>query len=53
MGSTYELNVRQTKAHFFNYKQYFSIILQGVEDANCRFLAIDVGAGENKVMEEC
>ena len=29
---------------FYNYKQYFSIVLQGVADAKCRFLAIDVGA---------
>ena len=33
-----------TGSLFFNYKQYFSIILQGVADANCRFLAVDVGA---------
>lgn len=28
---------------FFNYKEYFSIILQGVADANKRFIAIEVG----------
>ncbi|CAH1971582.1 unnamed protein product [Acanthoscelides obtectus] len=35
---------------FYNYKQYFSIILQGVADANKRFISIEVG-GKNKVME--
>ena len=29
---------------FYNYKQYFSIILEGVVDDNCKFLCIDVGA---------
>ena len=33
-----------TGSLFYNYKQYFSIVLQGVADAKCRFLAIDVGA---------
>lgn len=28
---------------FFNYKQFFSIILQGVADANKRLIAIEVG----------
>ena len=28
----------------YNYKKYFSIVLRGVADAKCRFLAIDVGA---------
>nr|CAH7712396.1 unnamed protein product [Callosobruchus chinensis] len=29
---------------FFNYKQYFSIVLQAVADANKKFIAIEVGA---------
>ena len=29
---------------FHNYKQHFSIVLQGLADANCKFIAIDVGA---------
>lgn len=29
---------------FYNYKHFFSIVLQGVADSNCRFIAIDVGA---------
>ena len=29
---------------YHNYKQFFSIMLQGLADANCKFIAIDVGA---------
>ena len=29
---------------YHNYKQYFSIVLQRLADANCKFTAIDVGA---------
>ncbi|XP_066595464.1 uncharacterized protein [Prorops nasuta] len=29
---------------YYNYKQHFSIVLQGIADANCKFIAIDVGA---------
>lgn len=28
---------------FFNYKKYFSIVLQGVADASYKFITIDVG----------
>lgn len=28
---------------FYNYKKFFSLILQGVADANCKFIAIEVG----------
>lgn len=28
---------------FYSYKQFFSAILQGVSDAKCRFLCVDVG----------
>ncbi|GFN73885.1 nuclease harbi1 [Plakobranchus ocellatus] len=28
---------------FYNYKQYFSVVLQALVDANYRFIAIDVG----------
>lgn len=28
---------------FFNYKKYFSVVLQGVADANYKFIVIDVG----------
>ena len=31
-------------SQFYNYKQYFSIVLQGLADANCKFITIDVGA---------
>lgn len=29
---------------YYNYKQYFSFVLQGIADANKRFVTIDVGA---------
>lgn len=29
---------------FFNYKEYFSIVLLALVDANCKFIAIDVGS---------
>lgn len=29
---------------FFNYKNYFSIVLLAIVDANCKFIAIDVGS---------
>lgn len=28
---------------FFNYKKYFSIILQGLVDANYKFITVDIG----------
>lgn len=28
---------------YYNYKQYFSILLQAVVDANCKFIAVDIG----------
>ncbi|CAH1962620.1 unnamed protein product [Acanthoscelides obtectus] len=28
---------------YYNYKNYFSIVLQAVADANCKFVTIDVG----------
>lgn len=29
---------------YYNYKKYFSIVLQAVADSNCRFIFIDTGA---------
>ena len=29
---------------YYNYKQFFSIVLQGVSNSDCKFLCIDVGA---------
>lgn len=28
---------------YYNYKKFFSIVLQGVADANCKFITIEVG----------
>ncbi|XP_035918675.1 protein ALP1-like [Anopheles stephensi] len=28
---------------YFNYKKYFSLHLQGVADANCKFICVDIG----------
>lgn len=28
---------------FYNYKHFFSIVLQGIADANCKFITIEVG----------
>lgn len=33
-----------TGSLYFNYKNYFSIILFALTDANCKFMAIDVGS---------
>nr|CAI5845003.1 unnamed protein product [Callosobruchus analis] len=35
---------KKTGSTFFNYKSYFSIVLQGIADANYKFLAVEVGA---------
>lgn len=35
---------RNSGTMFFNYKQFFSVNLQGVADARCKFIFIDVGA---------
>lgn len=32
-----------TMSQYFNYKKYYSVVLQGVADADCKFIAIDVG----------
>lgn len=34
---------QNTGSMFFNYKKYFSVVLQAVVDANYQFIAIDVG----------
>jgi len=38
-------------AMFFNYKKYFSVVLQGLVDANCKFITVDMGVSGNKAME--
>ena len=30
-------------AMFFNYKKYFSVVLQGLVDANYNFISVDLG----------
>nr|CAI5838518.1 unnamed protein product [Callosobruchus analis] len=35
---------KKTGSTFFNYKSYFSIVLQGIADANYKFIAVEVGA---------
>ena len=37
-------NPRHSGSMYHNHKQYFSIVLQRLADANCKFTAIDVGA---------
>lgn len=29
---------------FFNYKEYFSVVLLALVDADCKFIAVDVGS---------
>ncbi|XP_069837965.1 uncharacterized protein [Dendropsophus ebraccatus] len=42
-------------SRFYNYKKYFSVVLMAVADANCKFVAIDVGAygstGDSRVLQ--
>ena len=35
---------KNSGSFYYNYKQYFSIVLQGIADANCKFVTIDIGA---------
>jgi hypothetical protein len=45
MGNTFALNVLQKAGSlFYNCKQFFSRVLQGVADSECRFVFMDVGA---------
>jgi len=32
-------------ALFFNYKKYFSVVLQGLVDAHYKFITVDMGGG--------
>ncbi|KAG8230426.1 hypothetical protein J437_LFUL015447 [Ladona fulva] len=35
---------KETGSMFFNYKRYFTVVLQGIADANLKFIAVEVGA---------
>jgi hypothetical protein len=37
---------------FFNYKMYFHVVLQGLVDANYKFIAVDMGVFQ-KQSDEC
>lgn len=42
---------------FFNYKDFFSIVLLAIVDANCKFIFVDVGAygkeGDSGIFNKC
>ena len=38
----------KTGSEYYNYKHFFPLVLQGVADAHCKFLTIDVGASMGK-----
>lgn len=38
------INLRAAVSNFFNYKNFFSVVLIAIADTNLRFLAINLGA---------
>ena len=42
--SVFSVPPNPVPSSYYNYKQFYSLVLQGVADARCRFLTIDVGA---------
>ncbi|XP_069616234.1 uncharacterized protein [Ranitomeya imitator] len=34
----------RTGSEYFNYKKYFSVVLMAIADADCRFIAVNIGA---------
>ncbi|CAJ0918146.1 unnamed protein product [Ranitomeya imitator] len=34
----------RTGSEYFNYKKYFSVVLMAIPDADCHFIAVDIGA---------
>ena len=43
-GSIFESNVQNNLVRYYNYKKYFSIVLQAVVGPDYKFICIDIGA---------
>ncbi|XP_073402426.1 uncharacterized protein [Dendrobates tinctorius] len=38
------LKPKRTGSEYYNYKKYFSTVLMAISDADCKFVAVDIGA---------